>query len=474
MQERSPADILKLASDEGVEFVDYRFCDLPGLVQHVSVPVTEMRESVFTDGHGFDGSSIRGFQQIQESDMILIPDPNTAYLDPFRTRRTLNIHCFVHDPITAEPYSRDPRYVAKKAEAYLGSTGIADRAYFGPEPEFFIFDDVRFSYNGNSSMHMVDSVEGTWNTGRDEGPNLGYKPRTKQGYFPVPPMDHYQDLRSEISATLIALGIPVELHHHEVASGGQGEIGMRFDTLLNMADKLVTFKYVVKNVGLAFGKSVTFMPKPLFEDNGSGMHTHQSLWMGDTPLFYSETGYAGLSDIGRWYIGGLLTHAPAILAFTNPTTNSYKRLVPGYEAPVNLVYSQRNRSASCRIPLAQKSPKAKRVEFRCPDSSSNAYLAFAAMMMAGLDGVLNRIEPPDPVDKDLYDLPPEELALVPQVPASLDEALLALEADNDFLRAGGVFTDDVIETHCAYKREHEIDALRLRPHPYEFHLYYDI
>jgi glutamine synthetase len=474
VQERTADDVLRLAADEGVEFVDYRFCDLPGLVQHVSVPVSQLNEDVFVDGHGFDGSSIRGFQQIQESDMILVPDPNTAYLDPFRTRKTLNIHCFVHDPITGEPYTRDPRYVARKAESYLLSTGIGDHAYFGPEPEFFIFDDVRFHYRGNSSFHQVDSVEGTWNTGRDEGPNLGYKPRTKEGYFPVPPMDHYQDLRSEIAATLIELGIPVELHHHEVASGGQGEIGMRFDTLLNMADKLVTFKYVVKNVALGFGKSVTFMPKPLFEDNGSGMHTHQSLWRGGEPLFYAETGYAGLSDIGRWYIGGLLAHAPAVLAFSNPTTNSYKRLVPGYEAPVNLVYSQRNRSASCRIPLAQKSPKAKRVEFRCPDSSSNAYLAFAAMLMAGLDGVQNRIEPPDPVDKDLYDLAPEELAMVPQVPGSLEAALAALEADSDFLRAGGVFTDDVIDTHVAYKREHEIDALRLRPHPYEFHLYYDI
>ncbi len=474
MQPRTPDEVLKLVKDEGIEFIDYRFCDLPGLMQHVSVPANQLHEDVFTEGHGFDGSSVRGFQQIQESDMILIPDANTAYLDPFRARKTLNVHCFVHDPITGDSYSRDPRYVAKKAEAYLASTGVADRAFFGPEPEFFIFDDVRFSYTQNSSFHKVDSVEGVWNTGRDEGPNLGYKPRTKEGYFPVPPMDHFQDLRSEIAHTLMQLNIPVELHHHEVASGGQGEIGMRFDTLLAMADKLVTFKYVVKNVGLAFGKSITFMPKPLFEDNGSGMHTHQSLWKGDDPLFYSETGYAGLSDIGRWYIGGLLKHASAICAFTNPTTNSYKRLVPGYEAPVNLVYSQRNRSASCRIPLAQKSPKAKRVEFRCPDASSNPYLAFAAMMLAGVDGVLNRIEPPAPVDKDLYDLPPEELALVPQVPASLDEALLALEADSDFLRAGGVFTDDIIDTHIAYKRTKEIDALRLRPHPYEFALYYDI
>ena len=474
MEQRTPAEVVALVTDEKVEFVDYRFCDLPGLMQHVSVPATQLTEDTFTEGHGFDGSSIRGFQEIQESDMILIPDPSTATLDPFRARKTLIINCFVHDPVTGDAYSRDPRYVAKKAEAYLASTKIADAAYFGPEPEFFIFDDVRFQTNSHSSFYSVDSSEAVWNTGKDEGPNLGYKPRTKQGYFPVPPMDHLQDLRSEIAATLHAVGIPTELHHHEVATAGQGEIGMRFDTLLAMADKLMLFKYVVKNVAWTAGKSATFMPKPIFEDNGSGMHTHQSIWKGGEPLFYNETGYAGLSDIGRWYIGGLLKHAPAILGFAAPTTNSYKRLVPGYEAPVNLVYSQRNRSASCRIPLAQRSPKAKRVEFRCPDPSCNPYLAFSAMLLAGLDGVQNRIEPPEPVDKDLYDLPPEELARVPQVPASLDAALLALEADCDFLKAGGVFTDDLIETHIDYKRANEIDAIRLRPHPYEFALYYDI
>ena len=474
MEQRSPAEVLKLVKDEGVEFVDYRFCDLPGLMQHVSVPVGQLTEDTFVDGHGFDGSSIRGFQEIQESDMILIPDASTATIDPFMKRKTLILNCFVHDPVTMDPYSRDPRYIAKKAEAYLTSTGVADTAYFGPEPEFFIFDDVRFGTRGNSSFYSVDSVEGIWNTGSDEGPNLGYKPRTKQGYFPVPPMDHFQDLRSEIAATLHAVGIPTELHHHEVATAGQSEIGIRFDTLLSMADKLMLFKYVVKNVAWQAGKSATFMPKPIFEDNGSGMHTHQSIWKGGEPLFYNETGYAGLSDIGRWYIGGLLKHAPAVLAFAAPTTISYKRLVPGYEAPVNLVYSQRNRSASCRIPLAQRSPKAKRVEFRCPDPTANPYLAFSAMLLAGLDGVQNRIEPPEPVDKDLYDLPPEELALVPQVPSSLDAALLALEGDNDFLRAGGVFTEDLIETHIDYKRTYEIDAIRLRPHPYEFALYYDI
>jgi glutamine synthetase len=473
--ERTPAEVLALVKEQGVEFVDFRFCDLPGIMQHVTIPVSKFGESTFEEGHGFDGSSIRGFQEIQESDMLLIPDPNTAYIDPFRQRKTLVLHSFVADPLTLESYSRDPRYIAKKAEEYLKSTGIADTVFFGPEPEFFIFDDVRFDYGPNQSFHFVDSIEGTWNTGRQEpGGNLGYKPRTKQGYFPVPPMDHFQDLRSEMAATLIDLGIDVELHHHEVATGGQCEIGTRFNTLLAMADQLMTFKFVIKSVARAHGKSLTFMPKPIFQDNGSGMHCHQSLWKGGEPLFFDEKGYAQLSDTARWYIGGLLHHAASILAFAAPTTNSYKRLVPGYEAPVNLVYSQRNRSASCRIPIAQRSPKAKRVEFRCPDPSANPYLAFAAMMMAGLDGIQNKIEPPAPVDKDLYDLPPEELALVPQVPSSLDESLKALENSHAFLTKGGVFTDDLIETWVAYKRANEIDAIRLRPHPYEFALYYDI
>jgi len=406
--------------------------------------------------------------------MVLITDPNTAYIDPFMKHRTAVIHCFVGDPVTGESYTRDPRYVAKKAEDYLMSSGIADTAYFGPEAEFFVFDDVRFATKPNGSFYEVNSVEGEWNTGTDEGPNLGYKPRTKQGYFPVPPMDHYQDLRSDMMLALNAVGIETELHHHEVASGGQGEIGIKFNTLLQQADNLMTFKYVLKNVAWSQGKSLTFMPKPIFQDNGSGMHTHQSLWKGGEPLFFDEKGYAGLSDIARWYIGGLLHHAHAIIAFTNPTTNSFKRLVPGYEAPVNLVYSQRNRSASCRIPLASQSPKAKRVEFRCPDSTSNPYLAFSAMMLAGLDGIMNRIEPPTPVDRDLYDLPPDELADIPQVPSSLDQALDALEADNAFLKVGDVFTDDLIETWVDFKRINEIDAIRLRPHPYEFNLYYDI
>ncbi len=473
MEKRTPAEVLRLVKDDAIEIVDLRFIDLPGLMQHFSVPAHELTDSVFEDGFGFDGSSIRGFQEIQESDMLLVPDPDSALVDPFLTHKTLAINCFVRDPVTLESYSRDPRYVASKAEAYLGTTGLADTAYFGPEAEFFIFDDVRFSQDQHSSFHQVDSIEGIWNSAKDEGPNLGFKPRYKEGYFPVPPMDHFQNLRSEMILTLERLGVEIEVHHHEVGTAGQAEIDMRFDTLLRMADKLMLYKYVVKNVAWAAGHTATFMPKPLFQDNGSGMHTHQSLWKGGEPLFYGE-GYGGISDLARWYIGGLLKHAPAILAFAAPTTNSYKRLVPGYEAPVNLVYSQRNRSAACRIPLYSQSPKAKRVEFRCPDPSCNPYLAFSAMLMAGLDGVLNRVEPPDPVDKDLYDLPPEELARVPQVPASLDAALDALESDHDFLKAGGVFTDDIIETWIEYKRLNEIDAVRLRPHPWEFMLYYDI
>ena len=459
---------------EGIQMVDLRFCDLPGLMQHFSVPAHQLTEESFAEGFGFDGSSIRGFQEIQESDMILVPDSTTAVKDPFTEHATLNINCFVRDPITGEPYSRDPRFVATKAENYLKSTGVADTAYFGAEAEFFIFDDVRFKQDSRSAMYSVDSIEGIWNSDRDEGPNLGYKPRHKEGYFPLPPMDKFQDIRSEMSLEMERCGIEIEVQHHEVGTAGQAEIDMRFDTLLNTADKIMLYKYIVKNVAFKRGHTATFMPKPLFQDNGSGMHTHQSLWNNGQPLFYSETGYAGLSDMGRWYIGGLLKHAASVLAFAAPTTNSYKRLVPGYEAPVNLVYSQRNRSASCRIPLYSHSPKAKRVEFRCPDPSANPYLAFSAMLMAGLDGVANRIEPPPPVDKDLYDLPPEELAKVPTVPSSLDEALDALEADNAYLRAGGVFTDDLIETWIRYKRTEEVDAIRLRPHPYEFMLYYDI
>jgi glutamine synthetase len=470
----TPEELLASIKDQGVEFVDFRFCDLPGLMQHFSIPAHAVGESAFTEGLGFDGSSVRGFQQIQESDMILIPDPDTSYLDPFRQHVTMNVHCYVKDPVTGESYSRDPRYVAKKAEEYLKGTGIADTAYFGPEAEFFIFDDVRYDTQGYESYYQVDSIEGAWNTGTDERPNLGYKPRTKQGYFPVPPMDHFQDLRSEMTVELEKAGVEIELQHHEVGSGGQGEIDVRFDTLLSMADKMMTFKYIIKNVARKYMKTVTFMPKPIFGDNGSGMHTHQSLWNGDEPLFFDEEGYAQLSDVARYYIGGLLKHAPAILAFSNPTTNSYRRLVPGYEAPVNLVYSQRNRSAACRIPLISQSPKAKRVEFRVPDPSANPYLAFSAMLMAGLDGVKNEIEPPSPVDKDIYELPRSELLNLPSVPASLEEAMVALEEDHEFLLEGGVFTDDLIETWIDYKMDHEVSQIRLRPHPHEFHLYYDL
>ncbi|MDQ1499236.1 MAG: glutamine synthetase [Actinomycetota bacterium] len=475
MEQRTPSDVVRLVQDEGIEVVDFRFCDLPGLMQHFSVPSHELSEAAFEDGYGFDGSSIRGFQEIQESDMLLIPDPNTMVIDPFRPHKTININCFVRDPVTGESYSRDPRYVAKKAEDYLRGTGLADTAYFGPEAEFYIFDSVRFDQNQFSSYHYLNSVEGAWNSGAEEGgANLGYKPRYKEGYFPVSPTDHYQDLRSEMVRVLEQVGIHIEVQHHEVGTAGQAEIDMRFDSMLRMADKVMLYKYVVKNVAWAAGKSVTFMPKPIFQDNGSGMHVHQSLWKGGEPLFFDETGYAGLSDMARWYIGGLLKHTPAVLAFAAPTTNSYKRLVPGYEAPVNLVYSQRNRSASVRIPLYSKSPKAKRLEYRCPDPSCNPYLAFSAMLMAGLDGIQNRIEPPKPLDKDLYDLPPEELAQVPQVPGSLDEALNALEADHKFMLTGDVFTQDVIDTWIDYKRSHEIDPVRLRPHPWEFQLYYDI
>ena len=478
MEQRTPGDVLKLMTDQGIEVIDFRFSDLPGLMQHFSVPAHELTEDVFEEGLGFDGSSIRGFQEIQESDMLLMPDPNTAVVDPFRQHPTLNINCFVRDPVTGEAYSRDPRYVAKKAEDYLRGTGLADTAYFGPEAEFYIFDSVRFDQNQHEGFYEVDSIEGVWNSGRarelDGSPNRGYKPRYKEGYFPVPPMDKFQDLRSEMILTLERLGVDVEVQHHEVGTAGQAEIDMRFDTLLRMADKLMLYKYVVKNVASAAGHTVTFMPKPVFDDNGSGMHVHVSLWKGGEPLFFDEAGYAGLSDMARWYIGGLLKHAASLTAFANPTTNSFKRLVPGFEAPVNLVYSQRNRSACVRIPIYSKSPKAKRLEYRVPDAACNPYLTFAAILMAGLDGVQNRIEPPRPVDRDLYDLPPEELAKVPQVPASLEEALDALEADHEYLLAGGVFTPDVIETWISYKRENEIAALRLRPHPWEFYMYYDI
>ena len=472
---KTAADVLSLIADEGYEFIDLRFCDLPGQVQHFTVPTHQLTEESFEDGFGFDGSSIRGFQDIQESDMLLIPDPSTAVDDVFRDRKTLILYCFVNDPITGTPYEKDPRYVAKKAEDYLISTGIADTSYWGPEAEFYIFDDVRFGQDQNSGYYFVDSVEGAWNSGEyEEGGNLGYKPRYKEGYFPVPPTDHFQDLRSEMTARLEDAGIEIEVQHHEVGTAGQAEIDMRYDTLLRTADNVTLYKYIVKNTAWEVGKTVTFMPKPIFEDNGSGMHTHQSLWKDGETLMFDEGGYAGLSDLARWYIGGLLKHAQAVLAFAAPTTNSYHRLVPGFEAPVNLVYSSRNRSAAIRIPQYSQAPAAKRIEFRCPDPAANPYLSFAAMLMAGLDGVQNRIEPHAPVDKDIYDLPPAELKGLPSVPGSLDEALDALEADHDFLLQGGVFTEDLIDAYLSYKREHEVDPVRLRPHPYEFHLYYDI
>lgn len=471
----SPDEVLRYIKDNDIEFVDVRFCDLPGVMQHFNVPAATLNEDTFTEGMMFDGSSIRGFQAIHESDMKLIPDSATAFEDPFRKHRTLVLTHSIVDPFTDEPYGRDPRTVAAKAEAYLAGTQLADTCYFGPEAEFYIFDDVRFNTDGHESYYHLDSVEAAWNTGREEvGGNKGYKTRYKGGYFPVPPVDHFADLRDDISKALAAAGLEVERAHHEVGNAGQQEINYKFATLQLAADQVMTFKYIVKNVVWNAGKTVTFMPKPIFGDNGSGMHCHQSLWKDGEPLFYDESGYGGLSDMARWYIGGLLKHAPSLLAFTNPTVNSYRRLVPGYEAPVNLVYSARNRSACVRIPITGNSPKAKRVEFRVPDPSSNPYLAFSAMLMAGLDGVNNRIEPPEPVDKDLYELPPEQLADIDQIPASLPEALAALEADHDYLTEGDVFTEDLITEWVSWKRANEVDPIRLRPHPHEFEMYFDI
>ncbi|MBO0867292.1 MAG: type I glutamate--ammonia ligase [Micromonosporaceae bacterium] len=471
----NPEELLRYVADEGVKFVDVRFCDLPGIMQHFTVPAETFTDDYFTNGVAFDGSSIRGFQQIHESDMLLLPDASSAFVDPFRVHKTLAINFFIHDPFTREAYSRDPRNIAKKAEAYLVSGGIADTAYFGPEAEFYIFDSIRHETGSNKGYYYIDSVEGWWNSGAEEdGRNQGYKTAYKSGYFPVPPTDHYADLRDAIVSNLIDTGFTVERGHHEVGTAGQAEINYKFSTLLHAADQLQLFKYIVKNTAWEHGKTATFMPKPLFGDNGSGMHTHQSLWLGGEPLFYDEKGYGGLSDVGRWYVGGLLHHAPSLLAFTNPTVNSYRRLVPGFEAPVNLVYSQRNRSACTRIPVTGSNAKAKRIEFRVPDPSANVYLAFSAMLMAGLDGIKNKIEPPEPIDKDLYDLPPDEYASVKQVPGSLPEVLDSLEADHEFLLEGGVFTPDVISTWLEYKRENEIDPIRLRPTPHEFALYFDV
>ncbi|HZC69652.1 MAG TPA: type I glutamate--ammonia ligase [Jatrophihabitans sp.] len=471
----SADEVLRFIRDEKVEFIDIRFTDLPGTQQHLNTPARFVDEKFFTDGIQFDGSSIRGFAQIHKSDMTLIPDPATAYVDPFRSAKTVNINFSIVDPRTGEPYERDPRQVAQKAEAHLRTTGIADTMYVGPEAEFYAFDDVRFETRQNAGFYYIDSIEGQWNTGREEaGGNRGYKTRYKSGYFPVPPTDHYADLRDRMVTTLLDAGLGVEKSHHEVGTAGQAEINYNFNTLTHAADDLLKYKYIIKNVAWANGKTVTFMPKPLFGDNGSGMHCHQSLWKDGAPLFYDELGYAGLSDVARYYIGGLLHHAPSLLSFTNPTVNSYHRLVPGFEAPVNLVYSQGNRSACIRVPITGTNPKAKRIEFRIPDPSCNPYLAFAAMLMAGVDGIKNKIEPPAPVDKDLYELPPDEAAAIAQVPGSLSEVLDNLEADHEYLTEGGVFTDELIEAWLDYKRSNEIDPIRLRPHPHEFELYYDV
>ncbi|MBF0549309.1 MAG: type I glutamate--ammonia ligase [Deltaproteobacteria bacterium] len=468
----TPKAVMDMVKSKGVKMVDVKFMDFLGLWQHFSVPVSELSEDSFEDGYGFDGSSIRGWQPIHASDMLVIPDPTTAVMDPFTKEATLSLICDIADPLTKERYTRDPRNIAHKAEAYLKSTGLADTAYFGPEAEFFIFDDVRFGQDEHSGFYFVDSKEGFWNSGRIENPNLGYKPRYKEGYFPVPPTDKFQDLRTEMVMVLQEAGLEIEAQHHEVATGGQAEIDLKFGPLTKMGDNLMLYKYIVKNVAYRNGYTVTFMPKPLFKDNGSGMHVHQSLWKGGTPLFAGDC-YGGLSQMALYYIGGILKHAKALCAFTSPTTNSYKRLVPGYEAPVNLAYSSRNRSASVRIPMYSASPKAKRVEVRFPDPSCNGYLAFSAMLMAGLDGIENQIDPGQPLDKDIYHLSPEELANVPSTPGSLEEALAALKADHKFMLKGDVFTPDVIDTWIEYKTVNEVDALKLRPHPYEFGLYFD-
>jgi len=467
-----PKQVLEYAAKNNAKILDLRFADVPGVWQHVSFPIGELSEESFTDGFGMDASSIRGWAAIHESDMLLVPDPKTCFMDAFREVPTLCMIADAVDPITKQPYPRDSRQIAKKAEAYLGYSGVADQAFFGAEAEFFIFDNIRFESAPQHSFYYIDAEEGRWNSGRAEH-NLGYRPRYKEGYFPVPPTDHYMDLRTEMTAQMAACGMHVECHHHEVATAGQCEIDVRFETLVKSADNLMMFKYIVRNVAYQYGKTVTFMPKPLFGDNGSGMHTHQSLWLKGKPLFAGD-GYAGLSQTALWYIGGLLKHAPAIVAFAAPTTNSYKRLVPGYEAPVNLAYSRRNRSAAVRIPMYSPSPKAKRLEFRPPDPSCNPYLAFAAMMMAGLDGIENKINPGNPLDKDIYDLEPEELKQVPSLPGSLDEALRALEDDHKFLLKGDVFSEEFIDLWIEYKRKNEIDPVRMRPHPYEFQLYYDI
>jgi len=464
--------VLDFAKKHDAKILDLRFTDIPGLWHHVSYPIEQLTEATFEEGFGIDGSSIRAWAGIHESDMLLKPDANCHLLDPFTEVPTLVLVCDVVDPVTKQRYDRDPRYIARKAEAYLAESGIADTAYFGAEAEFFIFDNVRFDQREQYGFYYIDAEEGRWNSGRQEN-NLGYRPRYREGYFPVSPTDHYQDLRSEMMLTMQSCGMDVECHHHEVASGGQTEIDLKFDSLVRSADKMLLYKYIVKNVANRNGKTVTFMPKPIFGDNGNGMHTHQSLWKGGEPLFAGD-GYAGLSQTALWYVGGLIKHGPALAAIIAPTTNSYKRLVPGFEAPVNLAYSRRNRSAACRIPMYSPSPKSKRVEFRPPDPSCNPYMAFAAMLMAGLDGIENKMDPGQPLDKDIYELDPEEISSIPSMPDSLEDALDALQRDHAFLLKGDVFTEELLRTYVDYKKSKEVDAIRLRPHPYEFALYYDI
>lgn len=470
---QTPQEALNYIREQKIQIIDLKFIDMPGIWQHLSLFHDQIDETAFTDGVPFDGSSIRGWKAINESDMTMVIDPTTAWIDPFMAEPTLSFICSIKEPRTGEPYGRCPRTIAQKAVDYLVTTGLGDTAFFGPEAEFFIFDDVRYDQTQNSGYYYVDSIEGRWNSGKEEpGGNLGYKPRYKEGYFPVAPTDTSQDMRTEMLLTMAKCGVPIEKHHHEVATGGQCELGFKFGTLIEAADNLMTYKYVIKNVGKKYGKTITFMPKPLFNDNGSGMHVHQSIWKDGQPLFAGDQ-YAGFSQMGLHYIGGILKHAPALLALTNPTTNSYKRLVPGFEAPVNLAYSQGNRSASVRIPLSGTNPKAKRLEFRCPDASSNPYLAFAAMLCAGLDGIKNQIDPGEPLDVDIYDLSPEELSKIPSTPGSLEGALEALEQDHAFLTETGVFTEDFIKTWISYKLDNEVNPMRLRPHPYEFALYYD-
>ncbi len=467
-------EVLSMIQDQNIKMIDLKFIDMPGIWQHLTVYHDQIDESSFTDGVPFDGSSIRGWKAINESDMMMTLDPKTAWIDPFMAEPTLSIICSIKEPRTGEWYSRCPRVIAQKAIDYLESTGIGNTAFFGPEAEFFVFDDVRFDQTQSCGYYYVDSIEGRWNSGREEpGGNLGYKPRYKEGYFPVSPTDTMQDMRTEMLLTMAECGVPIEKHHHEVATGGQNELGFRFGTLIEAADNLMIYKYVIKNVAKKYGKTVTFMPKPIFNDNGSGMHCHQSIWKDGQPLFGGDK-YAGFSEMGLHYIGGILRHAPALLALTNPTTNSYKRLVPGFEAPVNLAYSQGNRSASVRIPLSGNNPKAKRLEFRCPDATANPYLAFAAMLCAGIDGIKNKIDPGEPLDVDIYDLSPEELSKIPSTPGSLELALEALENDHAFLTESGVFTEDFIANWISYKLDNEVNPMRLRPHPYEFALYYDV